>query len=279
MNQVQSNTRSIAFVGGKGGVGQTTIILNFAYLLNQHLKKKSLLLDAHFVTYELEALLGIKFKNTLDTDGRANLDINQYVYTNGAMNILPIDYNRERDKAPSIKQQYGIINAVSEIAPQYDYVLIDVPNCVNKGDYLIASAAEEIIFIVDDEKASLYGTHAQIMMFAKKYGFDQFNIIVNRVKTKTEGFAIFSKLETFCYSSSHEIWLNYCGSIYKDSLVVAARDKMQLAADVYPKTKFTQSCVSVLNEITRSENINFSKGNIEILPKFQPEIVRQASCS
>lgn len=267
MKNTQSS-HSIAFVGGKGGVGQTSIILNLARAMH-HIYKSSLVFDASHSTFELEHLLNFTFSNCLQLTSDNTCNINS-VISEAKQNlfILPSCIAHSSDNDLTLKEQYGVINLISGLNTPFDYFFIDIPNNLSKSNFLLASAANEIVLVIDESSTSALGAYLKIQTFSNLYKINDFGVITNRVSSKSQGNALFNKLESKCLESSMSIKLTNYGSLYKDHYVFESADSHTLAYDQYNSSKFARTLTDVAINIDENSYYNYSKGTVELFPKF-----------
>lgn len=123
---------SIAFIGSKGGVGQTTFLLNFAYSL-MGLKKDILYFDASHNLFELENLLNINFNKYLTKENIDSVSINNVIKgVFEKFDVLASNLDKDFNNELTLYEQYSFIELISSINKRYDYFLIDISSSLKK---------------------------------------------------------------------------------------------------------------------------------------------------
>ncbi len=146
-------TRIITLASGKGGVGKTTITANLGIALAQQ-GQKILLIDGDVAMANLSLLLGMQSSPITLHDvllGEANAQDAIYDGPEG-INFIPSGLSLESYKRVDSERLESI---VKEIAPNYDYVLIDAAAGIEKNVKAAFTASDETILITTPDSPSV----------------------------------------------------------------------------------------------------------------------------
>ncbi len=148
------DTRVIAIVSGKGGVGKTTVTLNLGRALCK-LGKKVLLIDADFSLNNLDLCAGVEnvvydLRDVLTGRCRLRQAMIKDVYEENLYMVFSDGMKVDEDYTPqAIKSVF--VNHVR----LFDYVLIDSPAGIDVGFLRAAYIAEEALVVTCLSKSGL----------------------------------------------------------------------------------------------------------------------------
>ena len=146
-------TRIITLASGKGGVGKTSITANLGIALAQQ-GQRVLLVDADVAMANLSLLLGMQSSPITLHDvllGEANSQDSIYDGPEG-INFIPSGLSLESYKRVDSERLEAII---SEVASNYDYVLLDAAAGIEKNVKDAFSASKETILITTPDSPSV----------------------------------------------------------------------------------------------------------------------------
>jgi len=135
----------ITIASGKGGVGKTTLTANIGIALAQK-NFKVLLIDADIAMANLSLLLGMQASPITLHDvlvGESNIEDAIYEGPSG-INFVPSGLSLESYRRVDTERLESV---VQEIAPNYDFVLLDAPPGIEKNVMSSLAAADEVLLI------------------------------------------------------------------------------------------------------------------------------------
>lgn len=228
-------SKVISFTSGKGGVGKTSIACSVGLALS-NLGNRVLLLDADMSLANVDVVLGLTPKGTIRhvLDGDAGFkDI--ILTTQEGLDIIPASSGFEPLASLSSEQKLILRQAVEDIAPDYDYILIDTAAGIGSDVLFFNSASHEIVCIVNSEPTSLTDAYALIKVLSRKFGERQISILVNNVTGSAEAERTFSRLsaavERFLQGS-----IKYLGFVPTDAQVREAVQGRTAFQTAYPSS-------------------------------------------
>ena len=182
-----SETKVIAVVSGKGGVGKSNFSLNFAIGLSQT-GKKVVLFDLDIGMANVDILIGSSAKyNVVDLieheltiwdimeKGPENID---YIAGGSGLTkmfkLSPLKFER-------------FLQQMEALYHLYDYIILDMGAGANEDSLQFILAANEVIVITTPEPTSITDAYAMMKHIHQKERYKPCSIVVNRAFTEKEG--------------------------------------------------------------------------------------------
>ena len=225
--------RVICVTSGKGGVGKTNIAVNLGVSLSKQ-GKKVLLMDADLGLANIDVLLGLKPQYTLHDVLSGERSI-QEIIIDGPDNlrIIPASSGIELMSNLSHVQQARLIQAVSDLDIEIDYLIVDTAAGIAKDVMAFASASQDVLVVMADEPASLADAYALIKVMSKSHGVRRFNILCNMVSNELAGRVLFDRLVSTT-DRFLQVSLTHLGSIPADDYLRKAVRARSAVVSVYP---------------------------------------------
>lgn len=223
----------IAVTAGKGGVGKSNVSVNLAVALAQ-LNSKVMLLDADLGLGNIDIMLGLHTKYDLSHVLQGVCQLNDVVLEGPhGLKIIPAASGTEFIAQLAHKKQAGIIDAFNELTENLDYLIIDTGAGISETVLSFTRSAQELLVVVCDEPTSLTDAYALIKVMSKRYGWSNFHIVANMVRSEKDGRDLFNKL--FRVSEQFlEVKLDYLGAIPFDEHVHKAVKNQKPVLMAYP---------------------------------------------
>lgn len=181
LNDAAGDGQLFAFVGGKGGVGTTTVAVNVATALARTQKNKVLFLDLHPAYGDAALFFGVEprfsvldaLENTHRLDEaflkgllvRTEVGVDLLASSDRSM-VVPMDGHRVRALLDFVKRRYA-------------YVIVDVP----RSDAAVLDALESasrIVIVANQELSTVRGTARIATTLRQRYGKDHVQVVVSR---------------------------------------------------------------------------------------------------
>lgn len=174
-------TRIIGLIGGKGGVGKSTIVANLAVSLAQ-LGHQVIAVDANLTTPNLGLHLGLHLASkTIHDVLKGTSRIQEAIYPHPlGFKVLPASINVNDLVDVDVERLHDV--TISLIG-KYDYVLLDCAAGLGREAITAMSACDEILIITNPDLPSVTDA-LKTKEIAKGLNKRVAGVIVNRVRNK-----------------------------------------------------------------------------------------------
>lgn len=196
LKQQEANiqTRTIAVVSGKGGVGKSNFSLNFAISLAK--KGHSVLLfDMDIGMGNIDILLGLSstysiadfFTNTVSLNSVITEIPGSIHYISGGTGFSQLT-KINKESFQSFTDQF------TRLLVNYEYVILDMGAGINENSLRFILSVDEVIVITTPEPTSITDSYAAMKYITLKSRNLPFYMIINRTHSEKEGIATFNRI-------------------------------------------------------------------------------------
>ncbi|WP_163150783.1 MinD/ParA family protein [Anoxybacillus sp. MB8] len=190
-----SETKAIAVLSGKGGVGKSNVSLNFSLALRQR-GKHVLLFDMDIGMGNIDILLGQTSSHTIIDIFRPNVTIhdiiktgpNELAFIAGGTGFTEIFHMDEQQVEYFIEQ----LQLVSE---QYDYIIFDMGAGMSEDRLQLLKAVDDIFIVTTPEPTALTDAYATMKYIHLADPQLPIYVLVNRVRSDKEGMETLQRLK------------------------------------------------------------------------------------
>ncbi|RXI97990.1 MinD/ParA family protein [Anaerobacillus alkaliphilus] len=194
-SETPKNTKVLAVVSGKGGVGKSNFSLNFAIELTKA-GKKVVLFDLDIGMANVDILMGVSSKFTIVDMIEKDLSIWDIIeegpeklsFIAGGTGFSSMFQLNPR-KISRFLQQLELISG------KYDYIIFDMGAGVSKDSLHFILSANEIIVVTTPEPTSVTDAYAMVKYIQLKDQEIPIQVLVNRSETPSEGKKTFENLK------------------------------------------------------------------------------------
>jgi len=176
------------FIGTKGGVGTTTLAVNFASVLAQR-KTSTVLIDLDWIGNDAAMQLGAAPQYTL-MEVAENLDRMDQALFEGFVTRDPLGFFLVGP--PEALEHHGVFSDhmfrefATFLVDKYDAIVIDGGRAVSNEVVLAAAQVSAAVFLVIDQDFPSIRNAQRYITFLMRMGFnqDQIHVVVNRYSKK-----------------------------------------------------------------------------------------------
>ena len=173
--------RKIVVTSGKGGVGKSTVAVGLGVSLARR-GKRVVLFDGDFGLNNVDVITGVENLICYDVvdviEGRCRAKqalVKHPKY--GNLYLLTSSHSApERYVSPQ-----SIKLVLDNLAPQFDFIIIDCPTGMGEGFHRAVATADEAIVVTTPQIATLRDAD-KIITLLKSYQFKQLSVVLNMVR-------------------------------------------------------------------------------------------------
>ena len=173
--------RKIVITSGKGGVGKTTVAVNLAARLAQK-GQRVILCDGDFGLNNVDVCAGIEHLVTYDSvdviEGRCRAKQALVKHPKfGNLYLLTSSHSApERYVSP---QSMKLV--LDQLAPQFDFILIDCPAGIDDGFHRAVATADEAIMVTTPHISAIRDAD-KVITVLKSYHLKTLTVVLNKVR-------------------------------------------------------------------------------------------------
>lgn len=186
--------RFITITSGKGGVGKTSFIINFAIALVK-LGKRVVLFDADLGMANVDVLLKTTTRYSIVDVIDGSKGINEVITeAPGGLQIIAGGSGIQKLSNLSTAEYNRITCGFSYLESHYDYVLIDTGAGLSKNVTHFIHASDETFVITTPEPHAITDAYAIIKVILEENRDIDLKLIVNKCETPAEGTEVLKRI-------------------------------------------------------------------------------------
>ena len=215
----RTNARMIAVLGGKGGVGTTTITLNLSVALAQ-LGHRVVVIDAHLGRSDIASLCCLREKYGIGDVVSAQRDLHEALQPGPVgIQVLPGTWAPETRIDCSEFSRQRFIQRVQALELYADWIVFDTGSSpASKFSQNLCYASDHVLLVTCKDTVSVMDTYATIKTLVQQGSVQSLQTIVNQCFDKKVTGEIQQRLKNSCQQFLN-IDLSTCGQIPLDPLV------------------------------------------------------------
>jgi flagellar biosynthesis protein FlhG len=276
----QSPVQVIAVTGGKGGVGKTTIAVNLAASLASR-GKQVMLLDGDLGLANVDVFLGLTPRLTLADVLAGNCSLEEILLdAPQGFKVVPAASGIAQLAELDTLTHVGLVRAFGDITAKVDVMVIDTAPGIAGSVLQFSQAAQQVLVVLCDEPASLTDAYALIKILSRDHGVKQFRVVVNQVRGRGLGQALFQRFERVA-TRFLSVDLDYVGEIPEDAFLRRSIREQRPVVSAYPSAPASVALKTLAQRADNWPVAEGPRGNVEFFverlirrPAVRLEVVR-----
>lgn len=264
-----TQSKAIAVVSGKGGVGKSNFSLNFALGLSKA-GANVLLFDMDIGMGNIDILMGVSANYTIVDMFNNNLNLKDIIET-GPHNLSYIAAGTGLSDIFQLNHNNFdlFIAQLESLLVEYQYVIFDMGAGVSQESLKFIMSAHEIFVLTTPEPTSITDAYAMIKYIHMKDSRTPFYLLVNRVYSEKQALTTMNRLgnavKKFLKKDVHML-----GDIPDDRVVVKAVSH-QIPFLLYaPNSNVSRAILKIVDRYTTSSfNHNKSTSSYSFIAKLR----------
>ncbi len=206
--------KTIAFTGGKGGVGKTSLSCNFSIALSE-IGYRTILLDADFGLANVDTVLGIRPVMTLvdllngarieDVVMNTSYGISILAGSSGVTELADLDMV----STSRLIQQFG------KLESSFDVMVVDTAAGISSANLALLAASDEIVLVVTPDPLSVLDSFATLKVLARRRPNIRVKVVMNMADSSEQGKSFFYRIHSVARESLN-VNVEFLGAIHRD---------------------------------------------------------------
>lgn len=247
---IKPDTKAVAVVSGKGGVGKSNFSLNFSITLSKR-GYRVLLFDMDVGMGNLDILMGKSSEKTIVDYLTGNSTLKE-VIMDGPEGIQYVGGGSGLSQLVKLDRLRSLSEELELYLENYDYLIFDMGAGINEDSLKFLLSVHEIIVITTPEPTSLMDAYAMMKHLHLLDPKLPFHLVANRAHSAKEGTQTINRLrevlKKFLGRESHTL-----GILPDDASVQQAVIRQIPFVTYNPKSKASIALNELVNSFTRQE--------------------------
>jgi flagellar biosynthesis protein FlhG len=206
-------TKTVAICSGKGGVGKTSFAIKLAKTLVDS-GKRVLVIDCDYNLSNVLIKLGLPINNQFHEFLAGKITLDETLKKMGRLHILPACSGNLDIFDSHFKLQTTILNVLSTVEGQYDYILLDSPAGIAKESLNLMAYCDSRLILLTPDRSSITDSYSLLKILSSRYGANKNLLVLNQVEEEEQLNQIKQRFESTVHRFL-KMPLKYIGAIPK----------------------------------------------------------------
>ena len=249
---------SIGLIGGKGGVGTTTIAIQLSFEYAR-LGVKPLLVDADPSMGDIHDFLDLEEQGNISECFDGEVVLND-ILKNGPHGLKILTTIQNGAIADNDLDILKFVNKFTDmnsktLQKELDVVVLDLGNKVIYQHRPLMQSVENIVLVTAPNRESIINTYRSIKFIHIEHGVKKFGLIINQAQYSSEGDEVHHTIEIVT-KKYLEIELTLIGSIPYDTALLMGCKPSQPSLKLFPFCAVPVSMSQIINKINKMATIS-----------------------
>ncbi len=184
---------TIAFTGGKGGVGKSFVAANASVWMARN-ELRTLTVDGDFSMADLNLLFGLAPERSV-LDLLRGMPVENVLERAHGIDLLPGLNGNSMLANLDPAQAASIYVEIETLRDRYEATIIDAPTGLSDVGIEMCALASHVVLVLSPEPTSLADAYACLKALTARVGLDRAFVVVNRVDSASDAHDAFTRLE------------------------------------------------------------------------------------
>lgn len=227
------SVRIVSVIGGKKGVGKTSMVVNLAMMLAKN-GKHVLILDESPQHNNVNAHLGLHAHHDLAHVINRVKSLEQVILQGPHdVSVLTAMQGIRSLAKLNTGDQDWLIKCFSELSNPVDVVLIDTAIGSASQVLPLSLASQQVLVVLSGAPSSITDAYVLIKMMSQEYAKQHFFVLVNKVKSEQAAHTIFDNISSVARRHL-SVSLDYMGFIPMDEKLRRSTQLCRSVVDAFP---------------------------------------------
>lgn len=195
--RAERHAKTVAVISGKGGVGKSNFVLNFALNLTRTHGDNVLLIDCDIGMGNIDLLLGQPYEKKSIVDLLKRRDKIENVIKNGPLSLHYLSGGISLSEVVTVDEEEFrfFLNELERMVEKYDVIFFDMGAGISNESLKFLLAVDEIIVITTPEPTSIMDAYSAIKLVHQFNKEKNIKLVVNRYQKKREVEETYEKIK------------------------------------------------------------------------------------
>jgi len=242
------DSRVIAMVSGKGGVGKTNMMANIA-VAAAGLGKRVLLVDGDLGLANVDVLFGLTPRYTA-ADVISGGCCFEDALVAGPRGVFVLPAASGRSDLPGLRAgaMAGLLVPLFAAAPSYDLVLVDAGAGIGSSVISLAAASQQALLLITPEPTCLADAYATLKVLDREVQDLPVDVLVNQVRDELHARDTHSRLERMA-SRFLDLSPGFLGWVPRDPRLLEAVARQRAVVEAYPTACSSRRLIGLAQQL------------------------------